>query len=89
MKWTFKLISEPFGVELPMQQYIMNHLGLIFNHLGLSCYAAVYIDSSSKHDVTDIVDRIPIFYAPRQPRRRYRRNQETLGPVINQKLRNR
>ena len=49
---------------------------------------SISTDSTSDNDVTD-VQKVPIFYAPRQARRRYRRNQEMLGPIINQRLRNR
>ena len=43
---------------------------------------------TSDHDVTDTVNRVPIVYVPRQVRR-YRCNQDMLGPVVNQRLRNR
>ena len=79
--WIFKVIFEPFGVDLLCGSVYLNHLGLI-------CYVAVYIDSSSEQDVTDIYDRIPIVQAPRQVRR-YRRNADMLGPVVGQRLRNR
>ena len=49
---------------------------------------SISTDSTSDNDVTD-VDRVPIFYVPQQATRRYRRNQAMLGPVVNQRLRNR
>ena len=49
---------------------------------------SISTDTTSEHDVTDIVNRIPIVHVPRQVRR-YRRNAEMLGPVVNQRLRNR
>ena len=46
-------------------------------------------DSTSDSNTTNMYGRLPIVYAPRQQVRRYRREQDTLGPVINQRLRNR
>ena len=47
---------------------------------------SISTDTTSDNDVTDAVNVVPIVYAPRQQVRRYRRNQDMLGPVVNQRL---
>ena len=51
---------------------------------------SISTDTTSDSDVIDAVNNvIPIVYTPRRQVRRGRRNQDMLGPVINQRLRNR